>query len=129
MKNYLPQIILPLLILSVLIYQFRLSFYVIEYSIDESLFIEKYCVNKDKPSLECNGKCHLSKITKEDSKNNNPVNYLLDKEIIFDQVSSKDLSLFQFRKKSKTIYSLDKIFLSIYQSTTSPPPKSYFTFV
>jgi len=23
--------------------------------------VEKYCVNKDKPVLQCNGKCHLSK--------------------------------------------------------------------
>lgn len=23
--------------------------------------IETYCVNKDKPELQCNGKCHLSK--------------------------------------------------------------------
>lgn len=23
--------------------------------------VEKYCVNKDKPKLKCNGKCHLSK--------------------------------------------------------------------
>lgn len=28
-------------------------------NIDE--IIEKYCVNKDKPQLECNGKCHLTK--------------------------------------------------------------------
>jgi len=30
-----------------------------ELNIDE--IIEKYCVNKDKPQLECNGKCHLAK--------------------------------------------------------------------
>jgi len=39
---------------------------------------EKYCENKDKPEMECCGKCHLEKQlnkieTKEDSKSNFPL--------------------------------------------------------
>ncbi|MEO9571009.1 MAG: hypothetical protein ABJH82_10015 [Polaribacter sp.] len=30
-----------------------------EYNID--YIIETYCVNKEKPQLQCNGKCHLAK--------------------------------------------------------------------
>ena len=31
------------------------------YKINKSEFIQKYCVNKDKPAMNCEGKCHLSK--------------------------------------------------------------------
>lgn len=31
------------------------------YELNIDYIIETYCVNKDKPQLQCNGKCHLSK--------------------------------------------------------------------
>ena len=33
----------------------------INYSINKAEIIEKYCENKDKPVLKCEGKCHLKK--------------------------------------------------------------------
>ena len=34
---------------------------VVYYETHLSEIIEKYCVNKDKPELQCNGQCHLAK--------------------------------------------------------------------
>lgn len=34
---------------------------VLYYELNVDYIIETYCVNKDKPELQCNGKCHLSK--------------------------------------------------------------------
>lgn len=34
---------------------------VVYYETHLSEIIEKYCINKDKPALQCNGQCHLSK--------------------------------------------------------------------
>jgi hypothetical protein len=127
-KNYFQNILLPLIVISVLIYQFRLSFYVIEYSIDNKSFTEKYCTNKDKPLLECNGKCHLSKIVKEDSKNKIPITNLLDREIIFNQINEQEICFFSFSEKQKLIFSLEKNFNSSFQLTDYPPPKSYLFF-
>ncbi len=31
------------------------------YELNIDTIIQKYCVNKDKPKLQCNGKCHLAK--------------------------------------------------------------------
>ncbi|WP_010522401.1 hypothetical protein [Aquimarina agarivorans] len=31
------------------------------YSLNINEIIEKYCINKDKPQLKCNGQCHLRK--------------------------------------------------------------------
>ncbi|NJB82648.1 hypothetical protein [Wenyingzhuangia aestuarii] len=42
----------------------RPAFYVgnvVYYETHINEIIEKYCVNKDKPELQCNGQCHLAK--------------------------------------------------------------------
>lgn len=32
------------------------------YAVDQTIFIELFCVNKDKPEMHCNGSCMLSKL-------------------------------------------------------------------
>ncbi len=53
--------IVVILFLSVL--SVRPAFYVgnvVYYQLHINEIVEKYCVNKDKPELQCNGKCHLA---------------------------------------------------------------------
>lgn len=40
------------------------------YEYNRSVFIEIFCVNKDKPQIHCNGKCRLMKETSESSSEN-----------------------------------------------------------
>ena len=42
----------------------RVTFTYAYYELDPVGFIEKLCENKDKPELQCNGKCHLKKVSK-----------------------------------------------------------------
>ena len=39
------------------------------YELDPIGFIEKLCENKDKPELQCNGKCHLKKVAENSTDN------------------------------------------------------------
>ncbi|KRG30521.1 hypothetical protein [Salegentibacter mishustinae] len=52
------------------------------YMVDTKNFVELFCVNKEKPELECNGKCELSKLAESDTSKEKP-SYLdiLQKEI------------------------------------------------
>ena len=34
---------------------------VLQWKINQAEITEKYCINKDKPMMDCNGKCYLSK--------------------------------------------------------------------
>jgi len=53
------------------------------YYLDQSGFIELLCENKDEPELECNGKCHLKKVTQSDTeKSDNLPSVILEKELI-----------------------------------------------
>jgi hypothetical protein len=55
----------------------------IYYNVDTAGFIEALCENKDKPELQCNGKCHLKKITKTtNEEKNQPIELIDFKDIL-----------------------------------------------
>lgn len=62
-------LILSLLLLS---NSLRFSFIYSWYALDIDSFIEELCENKDRPELQCNGTCYLSKMMaeKDDSSSN-----------------------------------------------------------
>ena len=43
------------------------------YWLTQDYITEKFCVNKDKPELQCNGKCYLTKELAKASENDNPL--------------------------------------------------------
>lgn len=46
----------------------KVSFVYSWYTLDIESFIEQLCENKDRPQLQCNGKCYLSKVSTNSSK-------------------------------------------------------------
>jgi hypothetical protein len=71
-----------------------LSFYLA----DTQSFVELFCVNQDKPEMECNGKCELSKLAQQNPSNEKPT-YLdfLQKEVA---VYYKAISKHTYKPKS-----------------------------
>ena len=55
-----------------MIFSIRPAYYVgqlVYFELNIDSIIQKYCVNKDKPEFQCNGKCHLAKQLIETSNN------------------------------------------------------------
>lgn len=52
------------------------------YMVDTRNFVELFCVNKEKPELECNGKCELSKLAESDTREKPTYLDVLQKEIV-----------------------------------------------
>lgn len=46
---------------------------VLNYEINKKAIAEEHCENKDKPQLECNGHCYLSKQLKKAEEKENPI--------------------------------------------------------
>ena len=64
------------------------------YKIDPVGFIEKLCENKDKPVLQCNGKCHLKKVAESTPIDSQEPTQLIDfKEIL---LYSQELHKYNF---------------------------------
>lgn len=52
----------------------------VDYELNKEYITEIFCHNKNKPQLECNGKCHLMKQMKEDDKKEKaPLNNVKEK--------------------------------------------------
>jgi hypothetical protein len=61
----------------------RVSFTYAYYEIDPIGFIEALCENKDRPELQCNGKCHLKKVSKSQDNNQKTPESIVDfKELL-----------------------------------------------
>ena len=47
----------------------------LRYEVNKSQIIEKFCVNKDRPQMHCNGTCHMKKmmLTKDEKKDDEKV--------------------------------------------------------
>ncbi len=72
------------------------------YYLDKTDFIEQFCVNKDKPEMKCNGKCHLKKVTQENSDNNTtPTTKITFKEITLFVEKEFSYTLFNFSEEQK----------------------------
>ncbi|MCF8274632.1 MAG: hypothetical protein K9I95_12450 [Flavobacteriaceae bacterium] len=52
---------------TILVNSLGVSFTYGYYYLDTSGFIERLCVNKDKPAMQCNGKCHLKKVVENNT--------------------------------------------------------------
>jgi hypothetical protein len=58
------------------------------YNVNQEVFVELFCINKDRPELHCDGKCELSKILKEkEREKTSQVLLQLDHVFINQQVS------------------------------------------
>ena len=59
-------VILAIFMSLVLLFSTNLkSFITINYLLNKAEIIELFCINKEKPKLKCNGKCHLAKKIKK----------------------------------------------------------------
>ncbi|WP_343328220.1 hypothetical protein [Polaribacter staleyi] len=97
MKNW--KLIFSILFSTLILYNsLRVSITYIYYNLDTAGFIETFCENKDKPELQCNGKCHLKKITKTaNQEKNQPVELINFKDIL---VYNQKISSFHFTKNT-----------------------------
>lgn len=71
--------VVAIFLLFILMFPLAMKMGVIAYfKIEQKEITEKYCVNKDKPEMHCNGKCHLKeqlqKVEEEPLEQKSPLN-------------------------------------------------------
>lgn len=106
------------------------SFVTVSYFVNQAEIIDLFCVNKEKPILQCNGKCHLANQLAEVENNtedapfsssslsyNLEINLSLVENEIDIQANVDEL------KKSKS-FTKNVIPCDGFSAITSPPPKA-----
>ena len=107
------------------------SFITINYLINKAEITELFCINKEKPQLECNGKCHLAKKIKkigieEDEKPLLPIpNNKQHNEVLYTEYNQLNInSQVNIKNKNKHFspFNSGKIQHG-FTSLITPPPK------
>lgn len=73
---------------------------VISYEVNIDYIIENYCINKDKPKLQCNGKCHLAKQLQVVSANNDNTEIVISIGDSFYPIFYNTQQIVEFKKAS-----------------------------
>ena len=90
--------------------------------------IALFCINKDKPEIKCNGKCHLSKqLLDEASSSSNEKDVLpapiLSLLFVYSPPCQNSLELFFEYKRNMTIFR-DELTIDSFFKITTPPPET-----
>lgn len=97
------------------------------YFTDINSFIEQLCENKEKPELQCNGKCHLKKVSESQSNEKRTPASIIDfKEILFFTNAIEENNILNLvdlvnNKKQPFIYS--NLYKSLEVSLLDHPPQ------
>jgi len=103
--------------------------YVAYFELNIDYIIETYCVNKEKPKLQCGGKCHLAKqLTLDTSDNNKAISHLGGLYHSFFPVFYKAYALehsFTFVEFSfENNWYYNSTLLNLYKDHLDPPPRN-----
>lgn len=104
---------------------FRFTLPYIDYTIHYQYISKVLCENKDKPMMNCNGKCYLNKQLKQSSnqeaQNNTNTYKVLQEEIQTENYQYSIPSYYQIRSIATYFYS--KNTLAVFLKQPTPPPQ------
>lgn len=97
----------------------------LSYEINKLEIIEKFCINKEEKSFQCDGKCHLkTQLEKADtSKAQNNATIVEENTLLLFHFLFKPLSIKVFRTNNNLVNQLAKEYYYIYFPTIFHPPK------
>ncbi|MFD2518295.1 hypothetical protein [Salinimicrobium flavum] len=104
---------------------------VVEYAINYDYIVDKLCENKDKPEMQCNGKCYLTEqLAKEAAgEEQNPFRNNSQKTEIPQFIISEDLPDFQLActvefSSDRDLFFKPNLYNSLFTSKILHPPQS-----
>ena len=93
----------------------------VEYVVNYQYIATELCINKDKPKLKCDGKCHLkselAKAANNDSPNSDKSKSSLAETLIFFQ----EIPIFQFEVNRNLFQKLQSSYSNLYTMLFSTP--------
>ncbi|MFH1319424.1 MAG: hypothetical protein ABII90_02065 [Bacteroidota bacterium] len=102
----------------------------IEYAVNKDYIAKVLCINKDKPQMSCEGKCHLQKqLKKATTEKNNPEQNTPPKtktqEVIFILKTEKPRCNYKIEEEKKYFSRNSMVSSQFFTKPPTPPPKSF----
>lgn len=102
------------------------SFITIDFYLNQVELTELFCINKEKPILKCNGKCHLSSKLSETDKDETKLPYSQSSEhhleLIFDKEIANEIVNYSSSTEDNWFNFSERVLLIDFE-VLSPPPQ------
>ena len=101
---------------------------VIDYVVNYEYITKVLCINKAKPKLHCNGKCHLMKELAKASENEKPISSnkkIATQEfeiLFFEEINSFKIASIYFEEKQNTISNYSNSYFYLNSVSVFRPP-------
>ncbi len=103
---------------------FKQSFFFGYYALFTDNFIETFCVNKDKPELQCDGKCFLSDLIENNNTESPEIPSYIEKlNVLF--FYAWGATSFQDVNASRTLFNYSNNYQSLFSSSSFKPPSTF----
>ena len=119
-------VITSLLMVLIVFNSTRVSLTYAYYKLDPIGFVENLCENKDKPQLQCNGKCQLMKVAESQNSDQNTPESIIDfKELILYPSPNTSFQLTQYTPIKRQYFSSHYLNLYTFNNTSDcfHPPR------
>jgi hypothetical protein len=123
MVSFMKFVLSSVLGLVILFSQFNSSIILINYEFNKESIAEKYCVNKNKPEMKCNGKCHIKTELEKSKQQSNKMNFFKENEMVKLFVSAFQLKDEHFDITGQFFSPYIINLSSRISDITTPPPK------
>jgi hypothetical protein len=100
----------------------RFSSMYLYYSIDRDGFIEQLCENKDKPELNCDGKCMLAQMLQAQTDDEQPMPIIGWEQVLVFLVEPLNFGLQNTAEVEKTYFHYNNNYSFSYSNTAYKPP-------
>ncbi|SFC96761.1 hypothetical protein SAMN04487987_102290 [Algibacter pectinivorans] len=102
--------------------------YIAYFELNIDYIVETYCVNKDKPKLQCNGKCHLatqlSNNISEKSSGSSYLNTLFETFVpVYFQINTINFTFLSNTINFQNNWYYSNMLMSFYQVKLDKPPQ------
>ena len=116
-----------LMLIFIMLYMFKPVFPLASYIIQYDYIVNELCVNRDKPDLKCNGKCHLkdqlAKASSENQKDGKDYKFPVFENVIFcEALYAFELPNGSIQIESEQIGTLEDLYVSSFQALIFQPP-------
>ena len=119
-------VITSLLMVLIVFNSIRVSLTYAYYKLDPIGFVENLCENKDKPQLQCNGKCQLMRVAESQNSDQNTPESIIDfKELILYPSPNTSFQLTQYIPIRRQYFSSHYLNLYTFNNTSDcfHPPR------
>ncbi len=94
------------------------------YTLNKKYITDNLCINRSKPKMHCNGKCHLAKeLSKEEKRQQSPSNPLKEEteQVLFTEKNNLSIALLPAEINTASSYYLLVAYATILSTAERPP--------